>query len=488
MPEDVPSPQKARRVAVLGGGPAGLAAAHRLLQPSDIPMRVDLYEATGRCGGVINSESGGGYRYELGPNSMNLKHAAVADLILEKLNLSSRVVSRSKKAKRYYLMREGKLLALPTSPVKFFCSSLLSWRAKFAVLNEPFVKRNNKKEKRTGSETVDQFFERRFGREIVDYVIDPMLAGIYSATPAELSMKHAFARIWNIERKKGSVIGGMFFGGAKAAPDPQYKAYKGKQLRASLSYDEGLQVLTETLETRIKELNKESGRGGRVYKHGKVRMLDQDSRGTWRVNGRGRYDAVISTIPAHSLSSIASNNSMVENVFSRLKKIIKYKPVSIVVLGYDKSQIPHPLDGFGALLPSIEGRRVLGVNFSSSNYPYKLEDPNKVFLTVYLGGSRNPELPFRPASEVVKVAKEELEYVVGSKGEPFYSRVKTWTKGIPVYGPRYDQALCAMARLERRNQGLVLGGNYRDGIGLPDALFSGIQSAERVLDYLKALP
>lgn len=488
MAEKSPHTSKPRRIAVLGGGPAGLAAAHRLLQPSTTPLRVDLYEATGRCGGVVTTESGGGFRYELGPSSMNLKHPAVADLVREQLGLSSRVEARSAKAKRFYLVRDGKLVSLPSSPIQFISSAFLSWRAKLAVLTEPFAKRLAKNGKHVHQETVGHFFKRRFNQEVVDYLIDPMLAGIYSAKPAELSMKHAFARIWNLERRKGSIIGGFLTGGAKTAPDPRYKRYSGKELRASISYDRGMEVLTEALEQRIKELNKAAGHGGRVYKHGKVRMLDQDIDGSWRVNGRGKYDAVISTIPTHALGSIASNMRSLERGFQRLKKKIQYKPVSIVVLGFKKSQILHPLDGYGALLPTKEGRRILGINFSSSNFPKKLEDPDAVFLTVYLGGSRSPQLPFRPAREVVNVAKEEIRDLVGTDGDPFYSRVKMWTKGIPVYSPEHGEALCAIARVEKRAPGLVLGGNYRGGVGFPDALLSGVESAERIIRYLEKLP
>lgn len=481
----MPLPEKKRRVAVLGGGPAGLAAAYRLLQPNGAPVgttfEVDVYEASGRFGGVVTTECRGGFCYELGPSSMNAKHAVVADLVQEKLGLTNRLESRSALAKRVYLLRDGKLVPLPMSPGQFMTSKLLSWRAKLAVLTEPFVKKlDNVKE--ANLESVGAFFRRRFGEEVVNYVVDPMLAGIYSARPADLSMKHAFATIWNLEKDRGSVIGGMFLGGAKVEPDPRYKAYTGKELRASFSYDKGMEVLTDTLVSHIKELNPKRGR---LYKYAKVRTLDQDPDGAWRINGRGKYDAVISTIPAHSVGSIYTNVSSLERGFKKLKKSINYAPVSIVVLGFDKSQVPHPLDGFGALLPTVEGRRILGVNFSSSNFPKRVDDPNKVFLTVYVGGQRSPELPFRPAKEVIDVSKKELGHVLGVTGEPFFSRVKTWTLGIPQYEPGFDEALCTMARVERATPGLVFGGNYRDGVGLPDALRSGIKSAERVMEYVQ---
>lgn len=479
----MPTKKASRKVAVLGGGPAGLSAAYRLLHTKDDDVgaiRVDIYEASGRMGGVLISEADGGFQYELGPASMNAKHAAVADLIYERLGLTSRVEQRCAAAKNFYLVRNGALLPMPRSPGQFLSTKLLSWRAKLAVLSEPFRRKLHDADK-ANVESVGDFFERRFSKELVDYVVDPALAGIYSAKPSELSMKHAFERIWTLERSKGSIIGGMFSGGLKTAPNPNYKPYSRKELLASFSFDKGMEVISTSMQSQIEQLN----RGGKLYKNATVQSLERDDNGTFRVNGRGRYDAVISTIPTYALGNIYSSCTPIRRAFGILAKSIRYAPVSIVVLGFDKEQIPHKLDGFGALVPTAEGRRILGVNFSSSNFPTRLADPRKVFLTVYVGGSRNPGLPFRPAREVVDLSTSELRHILGVKGEPCFSRVKTWTQGIPQYTPGYDKILCTIARLEDSAPGLILGGNYRDGVGLPDALLSGIKSAERALEHLK---
>ncbi|CDF36567.1 unnamed protein product [Chondrus crispus] len=480
----MPEPVK-RNVAVLGGGPAGLSAAFRLLHdlPPGLSVKVDLYEATGRLGGAVTSACDAGFCYELGPNSMNAKHPSVADLIQEKLRLKPRMLPRSPYAKRYYFMRDGKLVPLPLSPLHFATTGLLSWRAKWHVVKEPFVARLQDV-RDSHMESVASFFQRRFGREVVDYLVDPMVAGTYSGKPADLSMKHALRKVWRLEQKHGSVIGALLRGAGKTKPDPRYKPYTGKELRASFTYDKGMEVVTDALVANINDLNP---RGGRLYTHGKVRTLDRDPNGAWRINGRGKYDAVISTIPTHAVKSIYTNMSALGKGFKKLNKSIKYAPVSVVVMGFDKSQVPHPLDGFGALIPTVEGRQILGINFSSSNYPQRLSDPDKVFLTVYVGGQRNPDLPFRRAKEIVDISKKELGHVLGVKGDPFFSRVKTWKRGIPQYDPQFDESLCTMARAEKSAKGFVFGGNYRDGVGLPDALRSGILSAEKTLQYLKTL-
>lgn len=466
-------------MAVLGGGPTGLAAAHRLAREHD-PIRVDLYEASSRLGGVVTTEERDGFLYELGPASMNAKHPAVADLIYEHLQLSPHIEKRSAAAKNFFIVKKGEILAMPQSPVAFFQSKLLSWQAKIKILAEPLVRKLPEPE--AGQESVGDFFGRRFGTELVEYVIDPALAGIYSTTPASLSMKHAFARIWNIERTKGSVIGGLFFGRKQKSPNSKYGTYSSKELRESFSYDNGMQVLTSSIESSLVSMND----GGHLYKNSKVRDLRQTKDGKWKVNGRGYYDAVISTIPTYALASINSNITSTQKGFQELAQGVEYAPASIVVLGFNKSQVPTRLDGFGALLPTNEGKKMLGINYTSSNFPTRVSDPSKVYLTVYVGGNRSPELPFRPAKEVVEVATKELRDVLGVEGHPFFSRVKTWSKGIPQYVPGFDKMLCYMARIEKGAPGVVLAGNYRDGVGLPDALMSGIKAAERTIDFLNS--
>lgn len=470
--------RRTRRVAILGGGPAGLSAACRLAGDRS-SIRVDLYEQASKFGGVVTSVKGGGFTYELGPNSMAAKHQAVADLIYEKLKLAPRILERDAEAKNFFLIRNGRMIALPRSPIEFCRSNLLSLPGKLRVLIEPFIPKAS--DSTADRESVGEFFARRFGNEFVDYVVDPALAGIYSAAPSSLSMKHALGKVWQVERIKGSVFGGFLRGGFKTEPDPRFNVYPEKELLRSFSFDEGMEVLTSTLVEKISAWNSR----GKLYRNTKVRKLEQDANGAWRVNGRGNYDAVISTIPTHALSNINTNVGALERGFQKLASRITYSPVSVVVLGFDKSQVKSRLDGFGVLVPAKEEKKILGVNFTSSIYPKRAVDQNKVFLTVYLGGTRSPEMVSAPRDEVIQTATKEVQQVLGVEGDPLYSEVKKWPQGIPRYFPGYDTALDTMAHMERRAPGLVLAGNYRDGVGVPDALLSGLKSAERVIEYLK---
>lgn len=588
------------RVAVLGGGPSGLTAAYTLLRVHP-EVHVDVYEADGRFGGAVKSEAGGGFVYDLGPNSMNAKHAVVHHLLHKELGLTGRITPRaSSSSRRFLVLKDGVLTPVPLTPAQMLRSNLLPWQAKLRLCAEPFVPSGRKGGKqgkkqatamssrgsgkgggmtgadrmgkteqmveiegRTEVESVGQFFSRRFGKHFTDWLVDPAVGGIYSADPYNISMKHAFRKVWHVEQKYGSVLGGLLRGGFKSSQPPntasvlpasstgnggkrakQTQQGQGEQqnsqqtvvakqtnksvtaaqptraqLMQSFNYDDGMHVLTDTLVERIKEF----GPRAKLISSCAVHTIDSTSPssyssssssspspkrqpktpityqpGHWRINGRRRrYDAVITTIPAHALKDVTSNVRSLRRGFRKLSHQIPYAPVSVAVLGFDKAQmsaVPADAHGFGALVPSCEKSTapsgMLGVNFTSDGFPSRLIDDdgknNKTFWTVYLGGSRRPAIVTMPPSVIVDLAVGQLQQTLGVKGQPAYARVENWANAIPTYHTKFDEALCTMARIERRTKGSVaLAGNYRDGVGVPDALLSGVQHALKINHFLR---
>jgi protoporphyrinogen/coproporphyrinogen III oxidase len=476
-----PKPHLKTRVAVLGAGPAGLSAAHALLT-RDSAVLVDVFEAEPRVGGCVISERVHGLLFEAGPNSMNAKHPAVHDLVFRQLGLAPRVRERSPLAQHFFVAMDGRLVPMPRSIPDFITSTLLSTGAKLRILAEPFIPRIKDPEE-AGRESIEQFFTRRFGREVADTVVDPAVAGIFSGRTANLSMKRVFARLWTIERKAGSVVGGMLRGFGKTPPDPRFPVVGSKALRASISFDDGLEVLTTALASGI-----QANPRARIKTKDPVRDLDRDSStGLWKVNSRGhRYDAVISTIPAHAVRKVRSNDSAVKQLFLNMARKIVYAPVAVVLLVYKEADIKHKLDGFGFLVPSKHPRNgLLGVTFSSSNYPGRIENPEELYVTAYVGGSRDPGKALLPAAQVTNLAASEVQDLIGTKSPaPVFSRVKLWSHGIPQYTEEFDAVEHQMRNVEILAPGLVMAGNYRDGVGLPDAILSGLQAADRALESI----
>jgi protoporphyrinogen/coproporphyrinogen III oxidase len=487
------------RVAVLGGGPAGLAAAHAALA-ADATVCVDVYEASPTAGGAVMSVRDAGFLLELGPNSMNAKHADVHALIHGALALGPRIVARdTAKARNFFIAKAGGMVALPTSLPAFLRTSLLSTAGKLRVLVEPLLPRLSSSVD-AENESVDAFFARRFGREVADWVVDPAIAGIYSGRTEGLSMRHALARVWDVERKFGSVIGGFLRPPSKTSKEDKAatapNAVTAKMLRESFSYDGGLQVLTEALVESVRSSKRGRLRTGRPVRS--LRVVEGDSIDAvagrtrrWVVNGgRLKYDAVISTVPAHAVDRIAVNDVAVQNAFNEMARRIKYAPVAVCVLAYKKADMKHALDGFGVLVPSKENRGgLLGVTFSTSNYPGRATSDDELYLTAYIGGNRYPDKALLPGKEVVDIAAKQVQSLLGAKSSSVqFSRVKTWALGIPQYAPHdFAVAKSAMSLAETAAPGLILAGNYRDGIGLPDALQSGLDAAGRALSHIHHL-
>ncbi|MDW7980363.1 MAG: protoporphyrinogen oxidase [Verrucomicrobiales bacterium] len=164
---------------------------------------------------------------------------------------------------------------------------------------------------------------------------------------------------------------------------------------------------------------------------------------------------------------------------------INYPPVASVVLGFRREDVEHPLDGYGVLVPRIEGLKILGTLFSSSLYPNRAP-AGHVTLTTYLGGARAPELALRPEHELVEITLHDLARVLGVKGRPTFQQCMVYPKAIPQYELGYGAFRAKLTEIETSAPGLFFAGHYRDGISVGDSIMSGCRTAERVEKYLSA--
>lgn len=460
-------------IAIVGGGITGLIAGYRLMR---LGFRVTIYEASERVGGVIRSVREDGYLAEFGPNSILETTLAFRDLFNE-LGLANRLLTSRPQAENRYLVRYGRPIALPLSPFRFFATKLFTWRAKLALLREPFVP-----VRRDGAdESVEEFVLRRLNREWLDFAINPLVAGIYAGDPARLSVRYGFPRLYEVEQRYGSLILGQILGAKerrKKGEIPKYEARK-------LSFDDGLEVLPR----RLAELL-----GTRIRLLCKVEKIVQDRVG-WRIiattpNGidQSHYAAVLFTVPTYALAEIELEVDRSQNEqlsFEELARVY-YPPVATVVLGFRRSDVEHPLDGFGMLVPQKEGLRILGTLFSSTLFEGRAPDGH-VTLTTYIGGSRQPELAVEPPDRLIRWTIEDLRVLLGVKGWPTFEHYALYPKAIPQYEVGYGRFLALLDSIERRLPGLFFAGHYRDGISLSDSIRSGIGVAERIRRFVSGL-
>jgi oxygen-dependent protoporphyrinogen oxidase len=355
---------------------------------------------------------------------------------------------------------------LPASPVRFFGTKLFSAGAKLRLLREPFLPRGAA----DIEESVAEFVLRRLGQEWLDYAINPMIAGIYAGDPRRLSVCHAFPRLREVEQRYGSLILGQILG----ARERKRRGEVSKQEAKKVSFDGGLQVLTDALAERL---------GGSLRLKAPVVRLERDA-GGWAVTvgSEGgevvdRHAAVLLAAPAHCLARIelrAGSGLSLAPLGG-----VHYPPVASVVLGFRRSEVAHRLDGFGMLVPEVERLHILGTLFSSSLFPNRAP-AGHVTLTTYVGGVRSPELACRPAAELVEMTTADLRLLLGVSGKPTFEHVVFYPQAIPQYEVGYGKYKAVMDELEQRAPGLFLAGHFRNGISLGDSVIAGQDAAERI--------
>jgi oxygen-dependent protoporphyrinogen oxidase len=456
-----------KSVAIIGGGITGLTAGF-YLQRRGIPVTV--YEATGRVGGAIQSLRRDGYLAEFGPNTILETSPKIAQLVHD-AGLQSRRLDPDPAAEARYVVRYRRPIAMPGSPLGFFTTPLFTLGAKFAVLREPFrpVKRDG------AEESIANFVRRRLCPEFLDHAIDALVAGIYAGDPEKLSVQQAFPKLAALEEKYGSMIKGQILG----ARERRKRGEVAKDRAPKFSFDEGLQVLPDTLRDLL---------GTSVKLNTSVTRLTQTAEG-WTVAfknaegaGQAGHSAVLYAGTAFRLAELQVE--AVSAVDLKPFSEIRYPPVASVVLGFRREDVAHPCNGFGMLIPKVEGFKILGTIFSSALFPNRAP-AGHLTLTSYIGGERYPELASLPAEQLYEIVGQDLRVLLGVRGRPTFAHTVYWPKAIPQYNLGYGKYRALMTGLEAGTPGLFLAGHYRDGISLGDSIVSGVNVVERVENFLK---
>lgn len=447
-------------VAIVGAGITGLTTALRLHQQGG---RVTVFERAPQPGGAIRSTAEDGWLFEAGPNSLQCGQE-VKQLVAD-LGLEQELVSAAPLAKRRFIVRDGRFVAVPSSPPALIGSALFGLRTKLSLLTEPFKRPRI----RTGDITLAELVRSHFTQELLDYAVNPLIAGIYAGDPEKLSVRHAFPSLWQAERSHGSLIRGMI-AGAKAR-----RAAGQPGLPPIVSFRRGLQTLTDALASGLPAGSLQTGATVETLLPGQPHRL------VWQQHGQtrsGEFDAVVLAAPAGALAQLTVG-TLGERPLASLENI-PHPPVSSLFLGYRRDQVAHPLDGFGGLVPAVEHRNVLGILFSSTLFPGRAPE-NHIALTVFVGGMRQPDNARLSPDALLGLIDRDLQDLVGAKGPPVFLRHTHWPRAIPQYVPGFERWLEQMTALENRHPRLFIGGNARDGISVPDCIKSGQKLAGRIL-------
>jgi oxygen-dependent protoporphyrinogen oxidase len=458
-----------RRVAVIGGGISGLAAAHRLVELArerGQSLDVRLFEASARAGGVIRTEQHDGFVIEAGPDSI-LSEKPAALRLCERLGITDRLVGTNEEFRRTYVVRDGQLRALPDgfllmAPTRFWpliTTPLFSWAGKLRMALDLVLPRGG-----GGDESLASFVTRRLGREALERVAQPLVGGIYTADPQRLGLAATMPRFLDMERTSRSIILAMWRQQRAAA---QRVAGSGARWSLFLSFDTGLQCLVDALVRRLPDSTVQLERPiTGIARHGDG----------WRLDGAFDCDGVIIATPAPAAAALLRP---LDAALAGELDGIPYASSATVTLAFRREQIPHPLDGFGFVVPHIERRSLLAGTFSNLKYPGRAP-AEWVLIRAFVGGALQPELVDWEDEPLTAAVRRELQALLGVTAAPAFTRIARWRRAMPQYEVGH---VARVARIHDRSAalGIPLAGNGYEGVGIPDCIRSGETAAEALL-------
>ena len=452
-----------KHVIVIGAGLSGLACAHRLNQ---LGAEVTVLEASERAGGLLGTILKDGFLFESGPQSFQATEILVS--LIRELGIENELQKADPSAARYILLH-GRLQKIPTSPQAMLTSSLLGAGSRWRLLSEPF--------RRTippaGEESVAKFARRKFGNEILEYLVGPFVSGVYAGDPEKLSLKAAFPSLDEWEREYGSVLRG-----AKKA-----RMRKGPSAPESLcSFRQGVATLSRAMAAKLGTVLQTQANAVSVNRTGPT----GDESHEVRIERHGSSDTIQAAAIVFSTPAYVSAH-LIERISEHLGHTlsgIAYAPVAVVAAGYYQQQVGEPINGFGFLVPRSEKLHTLGTVWNSSLFPGRAPR-GAVTLTSFTGGATNPDIAAEPEGEIAKIIQSENEHILKIIGSPVTSAVWKYPRALPQYNLGHGHVVEAIRDAERLLPGIFFAGNYLEGPAVGKCVESGFQTAEAVQNYLQ---
>ena len=447
-----------KKAAIVGGGISGLATAWFLLK-KDPALDITLFESSDRLGGKIRSSREKGFLYEHGPNGFMDSRQEMVDFCIE-LGFKDEMVKSNDNAANRFIIKKGKLRALPKKPPQIFTSGFLPLSAKLRLMLEPFKGKADKED-----ESLYDFCKRRFGTHVAEYLVDPFTSGVFGADCRQLSTRSAFKPLWDMEQNEGSIFKGM---------KKKMKASKGKKQGKLSSFKEGMEELTIRLQEKL------SGKI-KIQLNSPINSLDKKNKGysvTFDEESKD-FDIVILACPAGPCGKILSrlNRELGDEISS-----IPYSAITVVPQGFNKEK-PAVANAFGYLVPSAEKNKILGNLFDASVFPYRAAE-NSFSIRTMLGGGKNPEIINFTDEEVYNLILQENRQTLGIDYEADFKTIIRWKEAIPVYGMGHWKLIEKLEKFTE-NTGLFVTGNAFYGVSMNDCVSSAVKTADEIEDYLK---
>jgi oxygen-dependent protoporphyrinogen oxidase len=456
-------------VVVVGGGIAGLAAAHGLRQ---LGRDVLLLEAGPRLGGVIRTEAIDGFLVDAGPDAL-LAQKPEGLALCEALGLAGRVIPTSPRTHTVFVLHRGRLhplpagmaLAVPTRVLPFVRSGLFSWPGRLRMALDLVLPRRGGDD----DESIASFLRRRLGAEAVERLGEPLMAGIHAGDPELLSIRATFPRLVELERRHGSLIRALWASrrrGPATAAQPAFYSLAG-----------GLAELVDALARRLPPASVRLGaRADALARREGALAVSLGNGATITAQ------AVIVAVPAYAAAPLLAPLSS-EAGF--LLQAIPFVSSATVALGYRREDVAHPLDGHGLLVPRGEGLRSSACTFASAKFAGRAPE-GRVLLRAFLGGARDPGVLLLDDGELAALVRRELGPVLGLRRAPVVERVYRWPRSTPQMQVGHLERMARLDGIVDALPGLFLTGAGLHGAGIPDSIADGGRAARAADAYLTA--
>lgn len=463
------------RIAIVGGGIAGLAAAYRLGQArrGGLPIEELLLEATNHLGGVIQTDHAEDCVIEGGPDSF-LREKPEAAALARELGLGDALMGSNDSGRRTYILQRGRLQPLPEAMMLMVSSRvgpvlrspLISWHSKWTMAREWLTGRAPGGPPPGDDESISSFVTRHFGSGMVENIVEPLLAGVYGGDSAHLSARSVLPRFQQMESKYGSLIRGA-------------RAIRGKAAAAAIP-EPIFMTLREGLGSLVAAIVREIEPGRVEYGLRAVR-IERASAGTglskYRVvleDGSTREaDHVILALPAWASAALLTT---LDPMLSRELAAIPYRSAVLVAFVYPASVRARLPQGFGFLVPRAERRRLLACTFVHQKFDHRAP-ADRALLRCFLGGADDAEVVAARDEELIRLVREELAAILGIRDEPLFTRVCRWPRSMAQYVVGHHRRLDVIREGLQHLPGIHVAGNAYSGIGIPDAIRTGEQAA-----------
>ena len=466
-----------RHVTIVGGGIAGLAAAFYLQRKAaerGIDVAYALFEATPRLGGKVVTHREDGFVVEGGPDSFITQKPWGLQLCRD-VGLEDQMIPCNEAAQKVYVVHRGRLvlmpagfrLAVPTKWGPFARTPLLSFRGKLRVAMDLAIPSRRDE----ADESIGDFVRRRFGREALESMAGPIMAGIHVADPEALSLLATYPMFAEMERKHGSLIRGFTRARkARAGRPPPPPLF--------MSFRDGMQTLTDRLAAALT---------GDVRTGAKVAALQRTPAGYDVLTGNGAglsTHAVILAVPAGAAADLLAPH---DATLSQGLRAMRSVSTAVLSLGIPCRDLPQgrPLDGFGFVAPHKENRSLLACTWSSTKFASRAP-PGMALVRVFVGGALQEPVAHQPDDELRRLVRSELSDLMGLRGEPVLEDLFRWPNGNPQYDVGHLDRIAALEERLRGLGGLHLAGSAYRGIGIPDCIESAVRSVDEVLGGARA--